>query len=69
MAETNNRSTGDVARAVVELAGHIKRFNESAERLDDEMIRLTRQIKWLTIAMLVVVVVQIVIAVWQTTSN
>ncbi len=54
-----------VMNAVNRLNGTIKEFSDKATIQTDEMIRLTRHIKWLTMVMLFFIVVQIVIAVIQ----
>jgi hypothetical protein len=41
----------------------IKRFNEQTSRQTDQMVALTKAIVWLTVAMLVGVGVQVVLAV------
>lgn len=48
--------------ATRELHGTIKAFVEASDKQSTEMIRLTRQLKWLTWAMLFAVVVQIFLA-------
>lgn len=48
--------------ATRELHETIKRFVETSDRQSSEMIRLTAQLKWLTWAMLLAVVVQIYLA-------
>jgi hypothetical protein len=48
--------------ATRELHETIKQFNATAERQSAEMVALTRQLKWLTWAMLFAVVVQIYLA-------
>jgi hypothetical protein len=45
--------------ATRELHETIKLFNATAQRQSEEMLALTRQLKWLTWAMLFAVVVQI----------
>lgn len=48
--------------ATHELHETIKQFNATAERQSAEMVALTRQLRWLTLAMLFAVVVQIYLA-------
>jgi hypothetical protein len=49
--------------ATRELHETIKQFVGSSDRQSAEMIRLTRQLKWLTWAMLFAVIVQIYLAI------
>jgi hypothetical protein len=48
--------------ATRELHQTIKQFNATAEKQSAEILALTRQLKWLTWAMLLAVVVQIFLA-------
>jgi len=50
------------SNATRELHETIRAFNTAAEKQTAEIISLTRQLKWLTFAMFVAAVVQIVLA-------
>jgi len=53
--------SGEIAAAQVRaLQETIKEFNEDSKKQTSEMLRLTDQIKWLTTAMFIVGVVQLV---------
>ncbi len=53
------------SNATRELHETIKQFNAAADEQTRQMVRLTKKIMWLTVAMLVLVGVQIVVAIIQ----